>query len=157
MTLPIAGWYPDPEDPARLRWWDGIRWGALAPQHQAPTQFVPTPEFERSPRPPAPSEYRVGVVDPPLTGRRAQIAKDRATRSANPFGYAGLVLSLIAFIFNLLAIPSILGVVFGAIGLARAGQLTGQRITGFGVSLAAIILGLATGGFFFLRVAQLLG
>lgn len=156
MTLPVAGWYPDPEDQARLRWWDGLRWGALAPQ-PAPTVPADIPWAETSPRPPAPSEYRIGSSDGPLTGRKARAAKDRATRSANPFGYAGLVLSLIAFIFNLLAIPSILGIVFGAIGLARAGQLTGQRITGFGVSLAAVILGLVAGGFFFLRIAQILG
>ncbi|MGN8048860.1 DUF2510 domain-containing protein [Curtobacterium sp. 22159] len=156
MTLPIAGWYPDPEDQARLRWWDGTRWGALAPQPEAVPGTAPFSVVEPAPRPPAPSEYRAGASDGPLTGRRARVAKDRATRSANPFGYAGLVLSLIAFIFNLLAIPSVLGLVFGAIGLARAGQLTGQRITGFGVSLAAVILGLVSGGLFFLRVAQLM-
>ena len=24
--LPVAAWYPDPTDPAALRWWDGLRW-----------------------------------------------------------------------------------------------------------------------------------
>ena len=24
--LPVAAWYPDPTDPASLRWWDGLRW-----------------------------------------------------------------------------------------------------------------------------------
>ncbi|ROS75961.1 hypothetical protein EDF24_1537 [Curtobacterium sp. PhB130] len=92
-----------------------------------------------------------------LRGRKARVAKDRATRAANPFGYAGLVLALIAFIFDVFAIPGILGIVFGAIGLARAGQLTGSRVTGFGVSLAAIILGLAASGVLASHAAQLLG
>lgn len=26
MTAPSAGWYPDPSDPRRLRWWTGIGW-----------------------------------------------------------------------------------------------------------------------------------
>lgn len=34
MTAP-AGWYPDPANPARLRWWDGAGWGGPAPQAYA--------------------------------------------------------------------------------------------------------------------------
>lgn len=26
MTDPIPGWYPDPEEPSRQRFWDGTRW-----------------------------------------------------------------------------------------------------------------------------------
>lgn len=26
MTLPAAGWFPDPQDATRLRWWDGRTW-----------------------------------------------------------------------------------------------------------------------------------
>ena len=22
-----AGWYPDPQDPSQMRWWDGSQWG----------------------------------------------------------------------------------------------------------------------------------
>lgn len=155
MTLPVAGWYDDPQDATRLRWWDGVRWGAVAPEPKPVVQGATVPTWELPSRPPAPSEYRV-VHEEPLRGRMARVARDRATRAANPFGYAGLVLALVAFIFNLLAIPSILGVVFGAIGLARASQLTGQRVTGFGVSIAAIMLGLIAGGIFFARAATLL-
>jgi hypothetical protein len=28
VTLPAAGWFPDPQDASRLRWWDGRAWGA---------------------------------------------------------------------------------------------------------------------------------
>ncbi len=155
MTLPVAGWYEDPQDATRLRWWDGVRWGAIAPEPHPVVHGTPAPTWDLPPRPPAPSEYRV-VHEEPLRGRKARVARDRATRAANPFGYAGLVLALVAFIFNLLAIPSILGVVFGAVGLARASQLTGQRVTGFGVSIAAIVLGLIAGGVFFARLTALI-
>ena len=35
MTNPPADWYPDPHEPARLRYWDGMRWTGyrVDPQH----------------------------------------------------------------------------------------------------------------------------
>ncbi|WP_123338707.1 DUF2510 domain-containing protein [Curtobacterium sp. PhB141] len=56
MTLPIAGWYPDPQDSNRTRWWDGARWGALAPQ---PAATVPTPQWEPALRRPSGTVARV--------------------------------------------------------------------------------------------------
>lgn len=155
LTLPIAGWYPDPQDPMRTRWWDGARWGQLAAAPQSASS--PEPSFETAPRPPAPSEYRPRVDGPAvLRGRAARVAKDRATRAANPFGWTGLVLALIALIVDVFAVPGVLGIVFGGVGLIRAGQIAGQRITGFGASLAAVIIGLAATTFFLTSAAQLL-
>ncbi|MCC6269744.1 MAG: DUF2510 domain-containing protein, partial [Microbacteriaceae bacterium] len=36
MTLPSAGWYPDPENWARSRWWNGIAWTDNYSDNQAP-------------------------------------------------------------------------------------------------------------------------
>ena len=37
MTSPPPGWYPEPDNPAQLRWWDGTAWGAqVSPNPQTP-------------------------------------------------------------------------------------------------------------------------
>ncbi len=36
MTLPLAGWYPDPDGSARSRWWNGVAWTDDYSDYQAP-------------------------------------------------------------------------------------------------------------------------
>jgi uncharacterized membrane protein YhaH (DUF805 family) len=43
-TMPEAGWYVDPHDPARVRWWDGARWTATS---QVPVATPPPPSGPR--------------------------------------------------------------------------------------------------------------
>jgi Domain of unknown function (DUF4328)/Protein of unknown function (DUF2510) len=48
--LPPANWYPDPQDPARVRYWDGTAWTAhsqpAAPSYRVePTQASPQPSL----------------------------------------------------------------------------------------------------------------
>ncbi|MBX3309228.1 MAG: DUF2510 domain-containing protein [Cryobacterium sp.] len=40
MTTTPAGWYPDPDDATKSRWWDGARWT----EDRAPLQAPPIPE-----------------------------------------------------------------------------------------------------------------
>ncbi|MBO3748260.1 DUF2510 domain-containing protein [Streptosporangiaceae bacterium NEAU-GS5] len=45
MTNTPAGWYPDPYDPRRLRWWDGSQWtDSTHPLEQGAEQTVQAPE-----------------------------------------------------------------------------------------------------------------
>jgi Protein of unknown function (DUF2510) len=37
MAVPIAGWYADPQDPTKMRWWDGDAWTGHVRPHPALT------------------------------------------------------------------------------------------------------------------------
>jgi hypothetical protein len=53
-TVPAA-WYPDPSDPARLRWWHGDGWSEHTLDHPVAVEAEPQPEPEPEPQPePAP-------------------------------------------------------------------------------------------------------
>jgi hypothetical protein len=45
VTLPVAGWYADPEVPGGMRYWDGQAWTGhrVAPQHHAGYPAHPPP------------------------------------------------------------------------------------------------------------------
>ena len=139
MTLPEPGWLQDPNDATRIRWWDGAAWTEHTQGSTAVTLAGPSAPIVDAYVPFDPTYNATANGAAKLT--RAE--RDRAVRRNNGFGYSGLVLALVAFLFNPLAIPSILGIIFGGIGLARASSLEGQtRSTGRGVSVAAVVLGL---------------
>jgi hypothetical protein len=98
------------------------------------------------------------ATTPSLTRNQTRSAKDRELRRNNSMAYTGLVLALVGFLFNPLAIPSILGIVFSSIGLAKANELegSGYRVIGRGTAIAGLIVGLAGLGFMLFRVSQAL-
>ena len=56
--------------------------------------------------------------------------------------YTGIVLALVSLIYNPLALPSILGVIFSSIGLSKSFTLEGlgYRVAGRGIAIAGLIL-----------------
>ncbi|SBS69831.1 DUF2510 domain-containing protein [uncultured Microbacterium sp.] len=54
-----AGWYPDPTDPSRVRWWDGSYWG-----QQAAPAGAAAPPVDAAPTVPAPAEQAPTYATP---------------------------------------------------------------------------------------------
>lgn len=122
-----AGWYPDPEDQAQMRWWDGSGWS----EQRQPAQAQPA----------------LSVV--PVQGDAPSAGKAMAA-------------GILALLFNVLFIPSILAIKWGGAAkreiAASGGQLTGAgkatfaKVAGwlgvvFGlVALVAVVLMVAAGG-----------
>lgn len=168
MTAPDAGWYPDPADALRVRWWSGAAWTEHVRPH--PERVVPVP-----PSPPAtlaqsatPAQPAYKVPATPITRPGAASAaaarplgradRERQMRRNNPFAYTGLLLALIAFLINPFAIPSLLGTVFSAIGIARAAGIDpAVRYNGRVTSIIGLILGLAGLALVGWRLTQVLG
>jgi hypothetical protein len=124
--LPIAtppGWYPEPGT-RRYRWWDGIQWAFYPPEGQE-----------------AGATVAVGAVGPTPTNPYSGVGYPTSYQHPkNSMATASLVLGLVGLVTCTLFIPSILAVIFGIVGVQRAGQLGG-------VGRGKAIWGLSLGGF----------
>lgn len=151
MTLPAAGWYRDPEDSALLRWWTGSDWSS---QRRAAESVAPPANGygvgARASAPPAYVPMATPVSPTRYATKPTRKEKDREIRRSNSMAYTGLVLALVSCLLNPLAIPSILGIIFSAIGIAKAGELegAGRSLTGRGTAIAGLIVSIATTVFF---------
>ncbi|WP_307101949.1 DUF2510 domain-containing protein [Arthrobacter globiformis] len=67
MSVP-AGWYNDPQDPALVRYWDGIQWTA----HIQPIQPQPVP-----PQPPQPPHAQVSAQPQQQFQQTQNVERDR--------------------------------------------------------------------------------
>jgi hypothetical protein len=87
------GWYPDPDHPGQMRWWDGSRWSAQA--------AAVGPPHESTPDSFAIAAFVTGLLGVPLApiylGLRARtrILNSGGTRDGMGLAMAGLVLGLL--------------------------------------------------------------
>ena len=144
MTLPPPGWYPDPEQPTRKRWWSGDTWTART-DDTTPTAPAPAPEpsgYVPMPFHPAAPEERVAP--------RAVGTKSSRAKQANFPSWVGLVIGALSILYNpfaLVSLPAVLVSLFGlaiAISLKRStGTFTGGFFALGGIALALITFGFA--------------
>ena len=130
MTAPpfgIAppGWYTDPGNPARQRWFDGTRWTDRVQPTPAPAPVVPAPPPAAVPPPPpaapapspapapAPAQATVRAVTPHDGGRHAPVRNTPAR------------VALVVAILAVLGVPvaALVGIVLAVVGLRRATAL----------------------------------
>jgi hypothetical protein len=118
-----AGWYND-STTGRMRWWNGIEWT---------NDFAPvTPAYPTAPAHPGYAIMQPYVVTPAGNGPAA---------AALTLGIVAFFLTPIPFFIGLFlgGIPALLAVVFGIVGISRAGH------TRAGLPMA--VIGLCLGGF----------
>ena len=87
---PPAGWYPDPEQRTRLRWWEGTDWSDewRAPPSASEIAAIPepveSPPGPRRPRSPRPEEFRVRAEDAEeIVTQVREAARQEVSRAAN--------------------------------------------------------------------------
>lgn len=107
-----AGWYPDPERVAATRFWDGAAWTEHV--KGSPARFAP----------PVAGRGSAPVAPPP--GAAYSTTLPRLAPRSNRMATAGLTFGIVSLVANVLLVPTVLGIVFGAIGTARASRRGGM-------------------------------
>ena len=77
MTNPAANWYPDPQDPTQLRYWDGTQWTEHRAPRQPPAEPAPPQATAPVPSEPVASAPAVSKSKVPLFGARG-VARQQA-------------------------------------------------------------------------------
>lgn len=146
-----AGWYPDPEDPAQLRYWDGTTWtdhrhpvepAAAAPAAEAP-QYAFTPTPSAPPAAPPVSGTAPGYPVAPAYGA----APGYAAPAQNVPALVGLILAIVGTVLGLLmgvfVLVGIAGGIVSIVGLIRANRMRAAGTPGDrrGLALAGVIVG----------------
>jgi Protein of unknown function (DUF2510) len=139
------GWRPDPEQPGMVRWWNGLGWSDT--RRRADDDIAKV-------RQAADDAARGSTISP------QQVAKTTAHRSplkaasdavvspalsaTNPFAAGAVAVGVIGLLFGALGVLPAIGLVVSLLGLVRSRRLArdGARRTGFGQSIAGLVLSL---------------
>jgi hypothetical protein len=135
-----SGWYPDPSDASVQRWWNGISWGdQTRPTNLSAASSIAPKPAARIVDPYAPVAPTPPTLSTPTTPRAGQF------RLVNPIGRAGLILGFVSIFLNFVCIPSILAIIFSAIGIGVFQKLrsSGQQVNGLGWCIAGLVMGIA--------------
>lgn len=183
MTLPAAGWFPDPQDAQRLRWWDGRTWGSATQPAPRSTSSTEAASMSRAAVVPQFSVAtslvgagagavvgsgvgaRVGArvgsgasVDGVMTSRVGYAVGTRSVdnRRVCVFGWSSIAVALVSAVVNPLGMLSLLAVALAIPGFLRPRATGAWRIVGRSLSASAVVIAITTGLVFADGFAKLL-
>jgi len=139
--LPAAGWYPDPDNAAGDRWWNGSAWGEeRRAREAAPTAVAAAPTYAYAPAgATAPSPYGSAPAAPPYGSYTAY----GAATPQNVIGLVGFIISMASIVVGIYGLTGIAGGVISIIGYTKALELQRAGVVQHrkGMALAGIIVG----------------
>jgi hypothetical protein len=143
QTLPIAGWYPDPEVQGHDRWWDGSSWSENRRVVGGAPAAPPAPAAATGP---VPGRRGPGLYIPGETVLQPAPSYAPVAVVRNAPAMIGFILSLSGFVMPF-AVNSIAGGIVSIVGLRRSKELAGNGIfsNGRSISIAGILIGFIWG------------
>ena len=144
--LPVAGWYPDPENETSDRWWDGANWA----DHRRPRGAVATavvPSAAPSAPPTVGGAYLpAGTAQPYGTGPAPYGSPYYGARPAqNVPALVGFILALAGFVLGYFTygLLGLAGGIVSTVGLVRAKKMraAGSPDHRYGMALTGVIVG----------------
>lgn len=136
MTLPAAGWFPDPQDASRLRWWDGGAWGAAT--RMLPSRAEPIAPVVVTPVGPSFS------VQTSAVRTVSWASNDSVVRRVCAFSVLSVLLAVMSVVANPWGVVSAAALFCGVVGVARPGATGRWRVLARSASASAVVLAVAT-------------
>jgi hypothetical protein len=139
-----AGWFPDPEDPANLRYWDGTAW--TEHRHPAQPADVPVaPTVEAAPA--AAPQFAYSPTAAPGYAAPYGAAPAYGAAPQNVLALVGLILAIVGAVLGLIVgifvLVAIAGAIVSILGFVQANKMraAGTPNDRRGLALAGIIVG----------------
>jgi hypothetical protein len=147
VTLPAAGWFPDPQDRSRLRWWDGRTWaGSTLPAPRAVDTDPVLRSVESTPATPTFSVAAPGAAGHAQAWAYGSGIRARSgARASAVWAWGAIAVAAVSVFLNPFALLSVFGVGLGVVGLAAPPTSAAWRTAARSLSISAIVLAVATG------------
>jgi len=136
VTLPAAGWFPDPQDASRLRWWDGHAWGAAT--RATPSRTEPVVPVVVAPVGPSFS------VQPAAVRTGSWASGSPGVHRFSAFSSLAVLFAALSVVMNPWGVCSAAAIVTGLLAVVWPGATGGWRVLARSASASALVLAVAT-------------